>query len=202
MSAVMFDASTHRYTVDGEVLPHVTQIIAPLIDYSAVPRDVLERKRELGVAIHLAAELDDRGELDEATVDAAVAPYLAAWRTFRATTQAEIVAIEDRLAHPSLRYAGTLDRTALLTTSAGRRAWLLDIKSSPTIEPWVGVQLAAYRMLLEANGRSVDAVGAVQLLPDGSHRLVEFGHPDDARCFVGLLAVHQWRSKHARNHNG
>lgn len=190
-----FDAVDHRYFLDGEEVPSVSRIIAPLQDFSSVPADALAMKAALGTAIHRAAELDDIGDLDEESLDDAVVPYLAAWRAFRADTGAEFLAIESRLYHPILRYAGTLDRLATLHRRGGS-LWLLDIKSSSAIDPWVGVQLAAYRLLVEAAGRRVDSVGAVQLCPDGTYRLHTFGHPDDTRCFHGLLAVYHWRRKH------
>lgn len=188
-----FDAASHRYFLGDEELPSVSRIIRPLQDFSSVPSDVLAMKAALGTAVHLATELDDAGDLDEESLDDAVVPYLAAWRAFRSDTGAEFHAIESRLYHPQLRYAGTLDR---LATLRGRGTWLLDIKSGASVDPWVGVQLAAYRLLVEADGRRVDSVGAVQLCPDGTYRLHKFGHPDDTRCFHGLLAVYHWRRKH------
>lgn len=188
-----FDAASHRYFLGNEELPSVSRIIRPLQDFSSVPSDVLAMKAALGTAVHRATELDDAGDLDEDSVDDAVAPYLAAWRAFRAESGADLVAVEERLYHPQLRYAGTLDR---LATLRGRGTWLLDIKSGTSVDPWVGVQLAGYRLLVEAAGRNVDNCAAVQLRDDGSYRIFEFGHPDDTRCFVGLLAVYQWRIKH------
>lgn len=198
MTAVLeFDAVDHRYFLDGEEVPGVTRLLNPLQDFGGASLETLTRKAALGTAIHRAAELDDIGDLDEDSVDPAIAPYLAAWRRFREETRAEFHAIEEQLCHPQLRFAGTIDRVATLHLRDRPRAmWLLDLKSSLHVEPWVGVQLAGYRMLLEADGRRVDAVGAVQLFPDGRYRLHEFGHPDHARCFTGLLAVHHWRRKH------
>ena len=48
MSALTFDEAAHEYRLDGRRLPSVTQLLAPLVDYSKVPRETLERAQALG----------------------------------------------------------------------------------------------------------------------------------------------------------
>ena len=61
-----FDPEKHEYRINGVLVPSVSQILAPLYDFSKIPRDVLERKRQIGTAIHKAIELDLLGDLDVA----------------------------------------------------------------------------------------------------------------------------------------
>lgn len=57
-------------------------MLAPLCDFSRVPLHVLKAAARFGTAVHRACELDDLGELDEATLDARLAGHLHAWRSF------------------------------------------------------------------------------------------------------------------------
>lgn len=193
MAAFLFDEASHTYTLDGRVVPSVTQVIAPLHDLSRVPHDVLERKRALGVAVHLACELDDEGELDDDATDAVVMGYVNGWRAFRRDVGATVLMNERRLAHRGLGFAGTLDRVVL--TREGL-VFLVDIKTAVRMSPAYGVQLAGYMLLLEAEGVPLPAPverKGLQLSPDGAYRLVPYINPNDRPAFCGLLAVHHWK---------
>jgi hypothetical protein len=147
-AALTFDEASHTYRVGERVVPSVTQLLAPIKpDFSMVPPGVLERKRQLGTDVHLACELDDDDDLGE--VDDEILPYLQAWRQFRADTGAEVLANERQLYHPTLMFAGTLDRMMIMPSS--RETWLLDLKTSIDPHPSYGVQLAGYRLLIAAN---------------------------------------------------
>lgn len=190
-----FDAPSHTYRIDGRVVPSVTQLIKPLQDFAGIDPAVLEAKRELGVFVHKACELDDADDLDEASIDPSVLPYVQAWRKFKRATGALILQSERQLVHRALGFAGTLDRVAELHSITAGSRWLIDIKTSVDLSPWVGVQLAGYRLLLESNGEPVDVLGAVRLLPDCTYRIERYGHPDDVRCFMSLLAINHWKEK-------
>jgi len=45
MSEFIFDPITHKYSLNGQELPSVTQIIKPLTSYDAVPEFLLEKAR-------------------------------------------------------------------------------------------------------------------------------------------------------------
>ena len=198
MPVFTFDEASHTYALDGVRLPSVTQLLEPIKpDFSMVPRDVLEAKRALGVAVHLACEIDDQGELDDESTDPGVMAYVAGWRKFRADTGAAIVMNEQRLYHPGLRYAGTIDRLAYLRQRSDQQSttWLLDLKTSADPEPVHGVQLAGYRELLAGNGNIVDHLkrGTVHLRDDGTYKLHEFKNPSDEAAFRACLAIHSWK---------
>lgn len=189
--ALHFDEADHVYSVGGVVLPSVTQLLKPIApDFSMVPPDVLERKRALGVAVHLACELLDNGELDD--LDEVLVPYVDAWQLFKQQTGALILLNEQRLHHPALMYAGTLDRLASLLGGV----WMLDIKTAAEPAPVYGPQLAGYTELLRANDKALREPirrGTVHLRPDGTYRLHEYKQPNDLAAFMACLSLNQWK---------
>lgn len=187
-----FDPDAHVYRLDGQVVPSVTQLLKPIgQDFSMVPPDVLEAKRALGTAVHLACELDDEGDLDDDSLDPVLAPYVSAWRKFKAETRAMIVMNERQLGHLTLRYAGTLDRLAKIRSDM----WLLDIKTSAEPHASYGVQLSGYEELLRADEYTDQPVkrGTVHLRDDGTYRLHEFKNPNDAAAFRACLSLFHWK---------
>ncbi|MGE0799914.1 MAG: hypothetical protein AB7G13_11655 [Lautropia sp.] len=191
-----FLSESHQYFDEHGELPAVSRLLEPLYRdiFTGIPAETMRAKAELGTCVHAACELDCLGTLDEASVDPAVAGYLAAWRRFRAEKRPEILAVEQRLAHPTLRYAGTLDLFARIDGIG----WLIDWKATVSLHPPVALQLAAYKALLTAhNPEHRDAErAALRLLPDGTYRLGRYSDPADWPTFLGLLAVHNWKQRH------
>lgn len=190
-----FDEPTHTYTLNGVVVPSVTQLLKLIgPDFSAIPPAVLERKRQLGADVHLACELDDLGELDDDATDPEVMGYVRGWRRFIADTGAQWTANEKQMGHAALGYAGTIDRTGYLFD---REPWILDIKTALEAHQVYGVQLSAYLMLVAANvSLSATAVwrrGTVHLLPGGTYRLHRYTSPADEAAFRACLALHHWK---------
>jgi hypothetical protein len=188
-----FDAESHTYTVDGTRLPSVTQLLKPIApDFSMVPPDVLEAKRALGVVVHEACQYDDEDDLDDESVPQQVEPYLAAWRKFKAETGALILMNEQKMFHPVLRYAGTVDRLATIRGDV----WMLDIKTSADPYPSYGAQLSGYVELHRANygdARGPLRRATVHLRDDGTYRLHEFKNPNDSAAFMACLSLYQWK---------
>lgn len=192
-AALQFDADSHTYRVGGTVYPSVSEILSRIVDFSHVRDDVLERASRRGTLVHSACEYDDAGDLDEDDLDPAIRPYLDAWRKWREDTDAEILAVECRLHHPAIGYAGTIDRVARIVDDV----YVIDIKTTCTLYPHVGVQLAAYRMLTQVGDvpRATRAA-AVQLRDDGTYRMRPYNDPRDARCFMALLTLQNWIRNH------
>lgn len=192
MSALAFDEALHEYRLDGRRLPSVTQVLAPLVDFSMVRKDVLERAQALGTAVHRMTELHDNDDLDEESLSEELRPYLAGWKKFRAECQFEPVTVEHRMSHPVYRYAGTSDRTGVIK---GRLA-VLDIKKMMVLGPHIGPQLAAYEKLHQSEGLNVLDRFALGLRQDGSYRLQPFTDPLDWQCFLSHLTIRNWKAKH------
>lgn len=193
MSTLHFDEARHEYRVDGRLTPGVTRLLSPLVDYSMIPRETLERAQQLGVAVHKMTELYDNDDLDEDNLSDELRPYLTAWIRFRNECHFEPNTIEHRMAHPLYRYAGTSDRTGIVKS----RLAVIDIKKMFVLGPQIGPQLAAYQKLHEAEGLKVIDRYALGLRPDGTYRLQPYADPLDWQCFLSHLTIHNWKAKYA-----
>ena len=185
MSNLTFDEESHTYRVDGEIVPSVTQILKGA---ALTPpfRGGSGRAMTKGSFAHLATELDDKGELDEATVDPANLGHLEAWRKFKVESGIKILAIEERVYNDMYRYAGTLDRRVMY------QGWesVIDIKTGNSY-PWHPIQTAAYAMAL---GKGV-ARFSVYLSDSGSYKLVEHTDKNDQLVFMAAIRLADWRSE-------
>lgn len=199
MPSLLFDSEKHRYTLDGVALPSVTQVLKPLYRFDGVPMEVLNAKAALGTSVHRACELLDNDDLDEESDEgrAALAPiagYLAGYKRFKSDKRLMVVANEQRLYHPVHRYAGTIDRCYAM----GGDLWDVDLKSTVSMSPIVGLQTAAYTEMFRANGRKQPARrGALQLFPDGTYKLHEFTDPSDFPVFLSMLTVQRFKERHS-----
>jgi hypothetical protein len=188
VSVITFDAAAHRYALsDGRELPSVTTILKAqgLIDDTWFT----DTARLRGDFVHLACRMLDDDELNEATVDEAIRPYLDAYRAFVRTAKPEWTYIEHRVFDAVLGYAGTLDRAGVV----GGHRLLVDLKSGG-IYPSVGPQTAAYRRCLPEPHTWKRA--ALQLKEDGSYVLHQLTDRSDEDTFLAALRLHQWKQRH------
>lgn len=186
-----FDEATHSYRLGGSPVPGVTQILKPLSSFEGIPAHVLEAKRDLGQRVHLACQLDDEDDLDEASVESDVEPYLDGWRSFLRESGAVVVHNELKVVEPGLRYAGTLDNVLLLN---GER-WLVDKKTCIALPIAVGPQTAAYLRALA--DPTVTRRAALRLRPDGTYRFDPLTGADDWSAFMACRALHHFKESHA-----
>lgn len=191
-----FDEASHTYRLaSGHAVPSVTSLLADLDDgYRYVKDSAMEHARVRGTAVHRACELHDLGTLDEGSVHEEVRPYLTAYRAFLAETGFRPTLIEKRMVHPSMGYAGTLDRTG---TMHGKHL-LLDLKAVAVISPATAVQTSAYLELHRSNGleQTPQERRALQLLPNGRYVLTPpYTGLDDFRVFLALKTIDNWRRK-------
>jgi len=185
---VDFDEAKHRYTVCGEVVPSVTQILQA--EGFVNCEFYTEHGRERGSLAHLCIHLDDTGELDDATVDPVLAPYLASYRRFKKESGFIVSVSEEPLASEAYRFAGTPDKFG---TFPDLTCALLDIKTG-MMEPWVGIQTAAYEIL---KGSPYKRFG-LQLKSDGSYKLTPFTNRQDKQIFLSALAVYHWKKNNLK----
>lgn len=137
---IHFDPETHTYTLNGERLPSVTQILKPIYDFSAVPAGVLRRAAEYGTAVHKTVELYLKDDLDEGSLDDALKGPLEAFKTWHGDHpefRNRVPDIETLSCNAKLKYAGTPD---LLYPDVA----VIDIKSRPVNLLTDPIQLAAY----------------------------------------------------------
>jgi hypothetical protein len=184
--SLTFRSDTHTYYADGDIVPSVTQVLSPLVDYSMVPDFMLNYAADRGTQAHYACELFDGNDLEEETLDERLVPYLSAWKAFRRDSGFQIEANEQRLWNPRHRYAGTVDRVGILN---GRRV-VLELKTTSQLMPATAVQCSAYMWAFnESRPKPEQARGcvAVHLRPDGSYRLMVYSNPREH--FAAFLAL-------------
>lgn len=211
-----FDPVEHRYRVNGRALPSVTQVLKACgisRDWSDINPDVLENKRAIGQAAHMAAHYYDEGSLRPESVDDRVTPYLQAWIDFRAMTGFVPALLETPLHHPGLWFAGALDRAGCFskfTSCDPRDLYVVDIKTGDPTDAGAQWQTAAYSELLSVNlsksspfYASVDfrlrPRYSVHLFPDGRYKLTCY--PDTLRDWTHFThALSTFNIQHTQRH--
>lgn len=196
MAQLLFFDHGHRYTVDGQELPSVSQLCRFLSRevYGDVNQYTMDAAAARGTAVHKATEvLDLYGKAD---VSDDILPYLNAYLRFRREHQAAWEKVEYATYHPRDRYAGTIDRYGSLD---GKRA-IVDYKTTYTVhKPLCAASLNLYRRAMEAHGFPVDALYILHLRKDETYRLVEF--PVDDALPDALLTLHRTLEKKGRKKN-
>lgn len=195
-----FRESDHTYWHGDILVPGVTTILKPLTDLDGIPPHILRRAADRGTAVHYGCELYDEDNLDWDSLDAELVPYIEAWAEFRAITGFKPERIEEMVFHPGLFYAGKLDRTGVIE---GERA-VVDIKTSKTMYPTVGMQLAAYAEALHAEHPEEPKHTArygVQLKEDGKWQLHPYKDKADWPTFVALKTLVGWADRNKQRIN-
>jgi hypothetical protein len=186
-----FDAGPHVYRLDGRVVPGVTQILAPLVDYSMVPADVLEVARLRGQWVHAAINAHCRGTLDVDALAPDVRAYVDQYLRFLDESGFVPTASEVRVASPKYGYAGTLD----LLGEFQKGESLLDVKCTADLPEAVGPQTALYaQAYAETFGRPVKRRACLHLFPD-RYRVEPLTAALD--WTVALSCLNIWRFKNA-----
>lgn len=196
---VTLDEATHTYTHrDGFRPPSVTQVLSFVPPFAGrfdhVDAERLDYARLRGSQVHRATHYYDEGDLDIATVDPVLMPYLLAWQKFRVETTFAPTIRETAVFHPVYGYAGMLDRIG--TTPNGETV-LLDIKTGDSL--MAGPQTAAY---LEAwcSGHADDLPArlrprhrwTVQLHDTGRYTITIHTDRRDFRVFLAALELYTY----------
>lgn len=182
---IVLDTDTHVYTVDGVRCPNVTTILSRvgLADYSMIPEAIRDYCLERGSAVHKAAHYVLEGDLDESSVDPAIAGYLKALDNFLHHSDFVPELTEYKIHDPVNWYCGTLDVIGVFP-SVGRTIcdWKLGMM------PAVRWQLAAYSRALPnpAYNRA-----AIKLNKDATYRVKMFPPSTFKRDCDDFLAINR-----------
>lgn len=198
MATLLFFDQGHRYTLDGEELPSVSELCRFLSReiYGTVQQYTLDRAADRGTRVHKACEvLDLYGKAD---ISDDILPYVKAYLQFRRDHDVKWDKIEHAAHHEKDRYAGTIDRRGIVD---GTRA-IVDLKTTAEIhKPICRAQLNLYRRMEEQDGTwEADALYILQLRKDGSYKLVTFDI--DNTLPDALLTLHRSLQKKPRAKKG
>lgn len=201
-----FNEEKHEYSVDGEKVPSVSEILAPLSAdrYSQIDKFVLKNAAERGTAVHAATRAIDYGFAPEE--DFSISAYLKAYYMFLREVKPEWEMIEHivgyvRYAGDKPYYCGTIDRYGKIDG----KPCVVDIKTyaSLTTDAYISAscQTALYRDAIEshqlADGtpemvKGLDAYSGedgiikryvLHLKSDGNYRLASLDNFDKEREF-------------------
>jgi len=182
----LFDPETHTYTLNGRVLPHVTEIVNGVVPRSWYADEwYLNRGRQTHKAIALLL----RDNLDRDSLDPEIRGYVAAAERACREQNWKQLLVEQPLAHDRLLYAGTLD---LLTTDGTLADW------KATNEPQTEIQVGGYLELCQRNGIKVARCTAVELHQDGTYKLEHYTPWRSRQLFLAFLSVYGWKQKHIK----
>lgn len=196
MIDLVLDEATHFYTYRGNPVPSVTQIMTDvgLIQLNGNKQNI-DIAGQFGTAVHKTCELWDKGNLDQSSLDIKLVPYLDCWKNFLFDYKIKILEIELQLYHPTLKFAGTIDRIVQFNGPI----CMLDIKSGSTVSQSAEIQLAGYKLLYcDVNDISYEKVWrmAVQLVPEGKAKIFTYKQPSDLNVFISAVNVFNRRVRY------
>lgn len=184
-----FEAATHTYRFGGKVLPSVSEILKPIVDFSMVDPDVLEAAREFGQHVHLATHLFDTEQLEWSTLDPALVPYVEAWKQFIEDSGAVVIASEQPIVHQELGYAGMPDRVL----SWKDRIVVPDLKATSVVPRSVGPQTAGYAKAYQSmHGVKKEPERLCIHLKPGKYTVHRRRELSDWSMFLSCLNVWKW----------
>ena len=176
MAEFLFDEATHTYTLDGVVIPSVTEICSPITCGKYPPVGVVQQAAARGTRVHELCALYDMDALPD-EIEAGLVGYVKAWAAFCRDYKPVWTHIEFPLygeIDPCQPFAGTLDRIGEIDGLTR----IVDIKTTASLDRPAKVALCAqingYEWLAELNNMISVYGGAgmgVQLFANGNYRV-------------------------------
>ena len=175
MAEFLFDEGTHTYTLDGVVIPSVTEICAPITYGKYPPVGVVQQAAARGTRVHELCALYDMDALPD-EIETELVGYVKAWAAFCRDYKPIWAHIELPLygeIDPGQPFAGTLDRIGEIDGLTR----VVDIKTTASLDRPAKVALCAqingYEWLADLNNINVygGAGMGVQLFANGNYRV-------------------------------
>lgn len=206
-------SDAHEYTVGGIQWPGVTSVINTVVRKQAlehwigeVGNDEAERIRDKaathGTLVHALAALVVQGIPsiamgDEGPTQAQVQAFTSWYEEY----VEEVHAVELKVAHPTWRYAGTLD--LLVRLKGDKRPTLVDLKTGKAVWPEAKMQCIAYVRAAQEMGllaeygylRKASRRGVLHIPrdADGPARFHEYRSDQaDFQAFLSALYLYRW----------
>lgn len=192
MPQIEFDAERHEYTVNGELVPCVSDIIAVYGNDMEEGDDLellMDAAAERGTTCHYILASYLQGNWDVEYPDS-YEPYVDAIRLFLAEHHIEPLSIETPVYCEKYGYAGTPDLLCMFDDMLT----VVDYKFvSQIAKTKVKAQLNAYCIAYEEQGIYPDLMKAVQFLKDGTYRIYPVAYGDEE--LEAAVAVWKFKSK-------
>lgn len=190
MTDFHFEKETHTYTLDGVVIPSLSDLLRPIVGdkyTSIINQDAVEEARQRGVLAHKETE-----DYDNGVGDPYASTYTEAWMKFREDTGFTPTHIEYSTYHPSLRYGTTIDRLGTLEDGS---PVLVDIKTGQKAK-WHPLQTAGQVRALSLHGLcDVNTTRVnVFLKKDGQYAIDTHDDPADIQNFWHIVMAQRCRS--------
>lgn len=179
----------HEYYYGTIKLPSVSQIIAPLYDFSGINANVLQYAADRGTDVHYAAEKYIKyGWTSKLDTDAQ--PYFDQFLKFMEDKDRRQFECEVIGHNKVYNYAGCLD---LLYTDDCNDIHLIDIKTSAIVDLKTAIaQLSGYSMIAESHGIKLKSMSVLHLTPTAYK-------PYDIKLnkgiFLACLAIYNYKQK-------
>ena len=170
-----FDEKTHTYYLDVKI-PSVSEIIAPLYDFSSVSPAKLENAAHYGKAVHKTIELFLTGTLDEDKLDDKLKQPLEEFKKCINKITNKLILVETQAYSDKFKFAGTID---LLSDDI-----VIDVKTRKYSPKTDDLQLAAYSIL---SGFNKPDLYILELLPDKPYNLVKVVNRQAKSMFLYML---------------
>lgn len=188
-----FDEEKHLYrNAKGAIVPSTTQVftILGMTGLEDVPTDLLEWKRDYGVAVHKAMEYLVQGDLDWDSLDEQIIPAVTGIEQFLKKIEYEPASTEERRIHSlfGMEYGLTTDGTGTMMYRGERRHVILDLKTAVKESPTWRWQLGAYGMAQEKVDKGWIGMN-IQVKKDGSTKPFYHDLYVAGREFQTLLAA-------------
>ena len=182
---VEFTHEGHKYTVDGRVIPSVSQILEDvgLVDTRWFKPEHATR----GIIVHELLELIDKGLMDPRDVEEDFKGYVGAYLLFKEECNVKINEIEKIVVNKDFQYAGRIDRLCQINHVSS----ILDIKTGVKCR-WHPVQLFAYHYALPLNSIG-SATFAVHLKDNGKYKLEKYWSSHYTQVWMAALTIYQYK---------
>ncbi len=186
---LLFDEDKHQYSINGKIIPSVTQILGAvgLYEYDFVSRKTLRVAAERGRIVHRYIELFENGTLDLSSIDPRLEGYFNAYLKMKIELgMPDPDVCEKRLYCAQFGYAGTLDQII-----GGN--WIHDHKTGEK-SPIHGLQLSGYWLSEHPDIRDVPRrLTCGYYKSNGSYEVVDYKY--EPLIWMAVLADYKWRVK-------
>ncbi len=205
MPEVELEPESHRYTLDGVVIPGCTSVLAAMgatPGFNFLSPSDLEFYRSRGHAVHSAVEYSVKGTLDRRTLVEEVRPYLIGWERAVNDLGIEVLTfregpfVEVPLCHPIYRYGVKPDVVAQvrLFNDSGP----IEVKATSAHAPATGIQLGsqliAVRHVMPDIGKLRIGLRLLPKEPFYDYRV--YDDRADEAVWLSLLNSFNWLTKH------